>query len=95
MKYATVLALLAASAVQGYIIPPSTHKVDWRHEEKRQIIASMTQMTGMIVRIEKRKHQADCWQAREEGSRTLKGRLVEEWHSHPTSSLYLEFVVLS
>ena len=46
MKYAAVSALLAANAVQGYLIPPSTHKIDWRHEQKRQIIASLTQLMG-------------------------------------------------
>jgi hypothetical protein len=49
MKYTVVSALLAAIAVQGYLIPPSSHKIDWRYEQKRQIIASLTQLMGMLV----------------------------------------------
>ena len=49
MKYAAVSALLAANAVQGYLIPPSSHKIDWRYEQKRQIIASLTQLMGKFA----------------------------------------------
>jgi len=46
MKYMVVNALLAASAVQGYLLPPKTKRIDWKHEQKRQIVGMMTTLLG-------------------------------------------------
>jgi hypothetical protein len=85
MKYAAVSALLAANAVQGYLIPPNTHKIDWRFEQKRQIIASLTQLMGTFASAEKRRRWSDSLQAREARSPTRRGRLAARWLSRPMS----------
>ncbi|KAF2666057.1 hypothetical protein BT63DRAFT_458422 [Microthyrium microscopicum] len=46
MKSIAVSAVLAASSVQGYLIPPNTHKIDWRLEQKRQIVGTITNLLG-------------------------------------------------
>lgn len=46
MKSIALNAVLAASAAQAYILPPRTHKIDWKLEQKRQIIGAMTTMLG-------------------------------------------------
>jgi len=42
----TIGVLLAATAVQGYLLPPKTHKIDWRYEQKRQIVGTITSLLG-------------------------------------------------
>jgi hypothetical protein len=46
MKFYALNAILAASAVQGYLVPPKTTKIDWRLEQKRQIIGTVTTLLG-------------------------------------------------
>jgi hypothetical protein len=46
MKAYALNAVLAALAVQGYLIPPKSHKIDWRVEQKRQLVGSLTTMLG-------------------------------------------------
>jgi hypothetical protein len=44
----SLAVLLAATAVQGYLIPPKSHKIDWRYEQKRQIVGTITSLLGMF-----------------------------------------------
>jgi hypothetical protein len=46
MKSLALNAVFAASVAQGYLIPPKTHKIDWRYEQKRQIISTITSLLG-------------------------------------------------
>jgi hypothetical protein len=46
MKFSALNAVLAASAVQGYLVPPRTNKIDWRLEQKRQIVGAVTSLLG-------------------------------------------------
>jgi len=49
MKFLVVNALLAASSVQGYLLPPKTKRIDWKHEQKRQIVGIVTSLLGMYI----------------------------------------------
>jgi hypothetical protein len=49
MKFLVVNALLAAVAVQGYLLPPKTKRIDWRHEQKRQFVGMITSLLGMYL----------------------------------------------
>jgi hypothetical protein len=46
MKYIALNAVVAASAVQGYLLPPRTNRIDWRLEQKRQIVGMITSLLG-------------------------------------------------
>jgi len=46
MKSIALNAVLAATAVQGYLIPPKTKNIDWKLEQKRQIIGTITTLLG-------------------------------------------------
>lgn len=52
MKFYVLNAILAASAVQGYLIPPKTQKIDWRLEQKRQIVGTITSLLGMSLTVQ-------------------------------------------
>jgi hypothetical protein len=46
MKYVALHAVVAATAVQGYLIPPRIRNFDWRLEQKRQFVGSITALLG-------------------------------------------------
>jgi len=46
MKFLAVNTLLAASVVQGYLLPPKTKRIDWKHEQKRQFVGMITSLLG-------------------------------------------------
>jgi hypothetical protein len=48
MKSTTLISslLLAGSAVQAGVVPPKTKHIDWKYEQKRQILGTLTWLIG-------------------------------------------------
>jgi hypothetical protein len=52
MKSVALSAILAAgSIVEGYVLQPKTNKIDWKLEQKRQIIGTLTSLMGSYFQI--------------------------------------------
>jgi hypothetical protein len=52
MKSVALSAILAAgSIVEGYVLQPKTNKIDWKLEQKRQIIGTLTSLMGSYFEI--------------------------------------------
>jgi hypothetical protein len=49
-SFALFSLLLAGSTVQGGLVPPNTSSknIDWKYEQKRQILGTLTWLIGML-----------------------------------------------